>query len=264
VNLGELGSTSVLLDIDETGLLFAGMTSTQIIPDLTNAEMSLQVQIPANDLLASSAELNGALTVAGLGLDPARMFISPLGFEVEGNLDLSPVATLMVLGEVNSSGVLLTGAFDASVSFNLQATVDDALSVFQDAVDLAQGLLDGCLDLCPGDCYLNPCCGACYATLWPPLEAAQLALDGAELAADLFFDGLLDILGISLSGTVTAHVDVTIDGFNASGAVSASLNGVSIGGSARFIPPQVCVTLPLASIPGADILGIGDADFCLP
>jgi len=273
VNLGELAASSVKLRIDRSGLLFQGMTSSQIIPNLTNAEMSLAVHIPVQNALQSSAELKGALTVAGVGLDPARIFISPLGFKVEGNLDLAPIAALTVVGGIDQSGVMLTGNFNSNIHFDLQKTVDDtlfeanlAVSLAQDALNQALALASRCKGVC-GDCYLNPCCVACDATFGAPILAAQaalglakLALDGVQQAANLFFAAL----PFPLSGTVVTHVDVTIDNIDIHGAVSASLSGINLGGSARFFPPQVCVTLPLGSFPGASTLGLGNTNFCLP
>ena len=274
VNLGELASSTVDLRIDKNGLLFKGMTSSQIIPNLTNAEMSLAVNIPAHNALLSSAELKGALTVANVGLDPARIFISPLGFEVEGNLDLAPLAVLMVSGGIDQSGVMLTGNFDSNIHFNLQMTIDDilfeanlAVSIAQDALDEVRGFKADCRNACPGGCYANPCCIACEVAFEAPILAAEaalalanLALDGVAQAANLFFAAL----PFPISGTLITHVDVSIDNIKIQGAVSASLSGITLGGSVRFFPPQVCVTLPLGSFPGAGALGLGNVNFCLP
>jgi hypothetical protein len=274
VNLGTMGSTDVELSLNPRGLFFSGTTQSQIVPDLTNSEMSLSVSIPADALEESFAELQGALTVAGLGLEPARIFISPLGFEVEGRVDLQPVALLEVTGGIGASGLMLEGNFDSNINFNLQATIDDILFEAQLAVDIAQDalgevqvVLDGCKDLCPGGCYLNPCCAACEVTFGAPLlaaelvlAAAELALDGVEAAVGVFFDAL----PFPIAGTIAAHVDVSIDNLAASGHVSASFFGLNLAGSANFIPPQVCITLPLGAFPGASELGLGDTEFCLP
>jgi hypothetical protein len=270
-----LASSSVLLDIDQTGLFFAGMTQTQLVPNFTNTEMALTVNIPTDDPLLTSAELEGALTVLDFGLDPARVFISPLGFEIEGLIDIS-LAQFMVEGDLGIGGLALAGSFDTGIDFDLQAAIDDflyaarlAVQVAQDALDEAQVAVDACFDLA-GDCYLNPLCAPCY-TLELGLEAFDLALEAAKLpliALELIVSEFLRLLPFDIAGTVATHVAVAIDDISIAGDVLGSIasNGIdtSVGGFISFNPTVLCVTLPVSVIPGGDEIFGGDPEICVP
>lgn len=270
-----LASSSVHLNIDQTGLFFNGMTQTQLVPNFTNSEMGLTVNIPTQDPLLSSAELEGALTVAGFGLDPARVFISPLGFEIEGLIDIS-LAQFMMLGEIGSGGLALAGSFDTDISFDLQAAIDDFLFLAREAVDIAQDALDeaqAAVDLCfqvAGGCYLNPLCLPCF-TLEAGLAVFDLALEAAKLpliALEFTVDTFLTALPFDVAGTVVTHVAVTINNLFVSGDVlgSISSNGIntSVGGFMSFNPTVVCVTLPISVVPGASEIFGGNPEFCVP
>jgi hypothetical protein len=270
-----LASSSVLLDIDQTGLFFAGMTQTQLVPNFTNTEMALTVNIPTSDPLLTSAELEGALTVLGFGLDPARVFISPLGFEIEGLIDIS-LAQFMMEGALGTGGLALAGSFDTGITFDLQAAIDDflflareAVAIAQDALDEAQVAVDVCFDLA-GDCYLNPLCLPCY-TLEAGLAAFDLALEAAKLpliALEFTVSEFLRLLPFDIAGTVATHVAVAIDDISIAGDVLGSIasNGIntSVGGFISFNPTVLCVTLPVSVIPGANEIFGGNPEICVP
>ncbi len=275
VNIPPLASSSVVLTIDRTGLFFAGMTQTQLVPNFTNSELGLTVIIPASNALATSAELEGALTVLGFGVDPARIFISPLGFEIEGLIDIA-LAQFMVEGEIGPGGLALAGSFNQQISFDLQAAIDDflfaarlAVDVAQDALDEAQAAVDACFELA-GDCYLNPLCGPCF-TLELGLAAFEEALELARIpliALEFTVDQFLGLLPFEVAGSVATRVDVSIDDLSIAGDVlgTISSNGIntSVGGSISFNPTVLCVTLPISAIPGADEIFGGNPEFCVP
>jgi len=281
VTIPPLASSSVLLDIDQAGLFFNGMTQTQLIPTITNTEMALTVNIPADNALLASAELEGALTILGFGLDPARVFISPLGFEIEGLIDIS-LAQFMMTGELGVGGLALAGSFDSNISFDLQAAINDFLFLLQLAVDTSQDILNGiesvrigCRNVCAiptgGSCYLNPCCTAC--------DVAALAAETAELliflpaeaalaAARFTVNTFLNALPFDIAGTVVTSVDVSMDNLSISGDVLGTIfsNGVttSVGGFIGFNPTVLCVTLPIGFIPGVDEIFGGAPTICIP
>jgi hypothetical protein len=281
VTIPPLASSSVLLNIDQNGLIFEGMTQTQLVPNLTNSEMALTVNIPTANALLTSAELTGALTVLDFGIDPARVLISPLGFEIEGEIDIS-LAQFMVLGEIGAGGLALAGSFDSDITFDLQATINDFLFLLQLAVDTSQDILDGiesvrldcrtaCLDLIGGTCYLNPCCGICDATALTAEGIELLIFAPAELAlaaATLTINTFLDALPFDIAGTVVTHVAVAIDDLSISGDVLGSIlsNGfsTSVGGFIDFDPTVLCVTLPIGFIPGVDEIFGGAPTICVP